>query len=225
MTLTEKKEDKKKRDKEDNKENKNSVRADRKRKHSPARSTGRSITPVPESRIIVIKPENRIAAPPNNSYVPTLTPPSCIPNIISPINSVPNSPEAVQLKSLSIATFCLDEPFQPTIVADIVNNRDDFNHIVKSTEVKAQSSASARSINEEDTYISLFATDEYVPALNSDEIREEVTYEPTPKHILQLKTMAECQNHVSFGMSVVPGLKHVFQLYKATRHLSYHTWS
>jgi hypothetical protein len=87
----------------------------------------------------------------------------------------------------------LDEPFQPTIVADIVNNRDDFNHIVKSTEVKAQSSASARSINEEDTYISLFATDEYVPALNSDEIREEVTYEPTPKHILQLKTMAELQ--------------------------------
>jgi hypothetical protein len=35
--------------------------------------------------------------------------------------------------------------------------------------VKAQSSASARSINEEDTYISLFATVEYVPALNSYE--------------------------------------------------------
>ena len=62
-----KKEDKKKRDKKDIKENTNSVRADRKRKHSPARSTGRSITPVPESRIIVIKPKNRIAAPPNNS--------------------------------------------------------------------------------------------------------------------------------------------------------------
>jgi hypothetical protein len=66
---------------------------------------------------------------------------------------------------------------------------------------------------------------EFIPALNSYEIREEVTYEPTPNHILQLKTMAECQNHVSIGMSVVPGLKHVFQLYKATRHLSYPTWS
>ena len=69
------------------------IRADRKRKHSPARSTCRSI--IPESRIIVIKPKNRIAAPPNNSYVSTLTPPTCIPNIISPINFVPNSPEAV----------------------------------------------------------------------------------------------------------------------------------
>jgi hypothetical protein len=83
----------KKKDKKNNKENKNSVRADRKRKHSPARSTCRSI--IPESRIIVIKPKNRIAAPPNNSYVSTLTPPTCIPNIISPINFVPNSPEAV----------------------------------------------------------------------------------------------------------------------------------
>ena len=197
VTLTENKEqkkekDKKKRDEKDNKENKNSVRAERKRKHSPARSTCRSITPVPESRIIVIKLKNKIAAPPNNSYVPTFTSPTCIPNIISPINYVPNSPEAEQLKSPSIATICLDEPFQPTIVTDIVNNRDNFNNIVKSTEVKAQSSTSAKSINEENTCISLFATDEYVPALNSDEIREEVTYEPTPKHTLQLKIMAEC---------------------------------
>ena len=84
--------------------------------------TGRSITPVPESRIIDIKPENRIAAPPNNSYVPTLTPSTCIPNIISPINSVPNSPDAVQLKSLSIATFCLDKPFQPTIVSMVTRD-------------------------------------------------------------------------------------------------------
>jgi hypothetical protein len=184
-----------KKDKKDNKENKNSARAERKRKLSPARSTGRSITPVPEFRLIVIKPKNRIAAPPNNSYlyVPTLTPPTCIPNIISPINYVPNSPEAVQLKSLSIATICLDEPFQPTIVTDIVNNRDDFNNIVKSTEVKAESSTSAKSINEEETCISLFATGEYVPALKADETREEMTYEPTPKHILQLKTMADCQ--------------------------------
>jgi hypothetical protein len=29
-------------------------------------------------------------------------------------------------------------------------------------------------------------------ALNADETRE-MTYEPTTKHILQLKTMAECQ--------------------------------
>jgi hypothetical protein len=89
----------------------------------------------------------------------------------------------------------LDEPFQPTctIVTDIVNNHEDFNNIVKSTEVKAQSSTSAKSINEAETCISLFATDEYVPALNSDENREEVTYEPTPKHTLPLKTMAECQ--------------------------------
>jgi hypothetical protein len=126
-------------------------------------------------------------------YVPTFTPPTCIPNIISPINSVPNSPEVVQIKSPRIATICLDEPFQATIVTDIVNNRDDFNNIVKSTEVKAQSSTSAKSINEEDTCISLFATDEYVPALKPDETREEVIYEPTPKHILQLKTMTECQ--------------------------------
>jgi hypothetical protein len=46
--------------------------------------------------------------------------------------------------------------FQPTIVTDIVNNCDDFNNIVKSTEVKAQSSTSAKSINEDDTCISLF---------------------------------------------------------------------
>jgi hypothetical protein len=186
---------KRKRKKKDNKENRNSARAERKRKYSPARSTGRSITPVPESRLIIIKPKNRIAAPVNNSYlyVPTLTPPTCIPNIISPINSVPNSPEVVQIKSPSIATICLDEPFQPTIVTDIVNNCDDFNNIVKSTEVKAQSSTSAKRINEDDTCISLFATDEYVPALKTDETREEVIYEPTPKHILQLKTMAECQ--------------------------------
>jgi hypothetical protein len=171
VTLTEKKEqkrekDKQKGDKKDNKENKNSVRAERKRKHSRARSTCRSITPVPESRIIVIKPKNRIAAPLNNSYVPTLTP--HIPNIISPIHYLPNSPEAVRLKSPSIATICLDEPFQPTIVTDIVYNRDDFNNIVKSTEVKAQPSTSANSLNEEDTCISLFATDEYVPALTYD---------------------------------------------------------
>ena len=60
LTLTEKKEqkeDKKKRDKMDNKENKNSVRSERKRKYSPARS--RSITPVLESRIIVIKPKKQ----------------------------------------------------------------------------------------------------------------------------------------------------------------------
>jgi hypothetical protein len=75
---------------------------------------------------------------------------------------VPNSPEVVQIKSPSIATICLDEPFQPTIVTDIVNNCDDFNNIVKSTEVKAQSSTSAKRINEDDTCISLFATDEYV---------------------------------------------------------------
>jgi hypothetical protein len=61
----------------------------------------------------------------------------------------------------------LDEPFQPTIVTDIVNNCDDFNNIVKSTEVKAQSSTSAKRINEDDTCISLFATDEYVPALKA----------------------------------------------------------
>jgi hypothetical protein len=45
--------------------------------------------------------------------------------------------------------------------------------------VKAQSSTSAKSINEDDTCISLFATDEYVPALKADETREEVIYEPT----------------------------------------------
>jgi hypothetical protein len=57
LTLTEEKEqkDKKKRDKKD-KENKNSVSLEGKRKHSPARS--RSITPVPESRILVITPQN-----------------------------------------------------------------------------------------------------------------------------------------------------------------------
>jgi hypothetical protein len=106
---------------------------------------------------------------------------------------VANSPEVVQIKSPSIDTICLDEPFQPTIVTDIVNNCDDFNNIVKSTEVKAQSSTSAKSINEDDTYISLFASEEYVPALKADETREKVIYEPTPKHILQLKTMVECQ--------------------------------
>ena len=67
LTLTEKKEqkkekDKKKRDKKDNQENKNSVGSERKRKHSPARS--RSTTPLPQSRILVIKLHNRIAAPP-----------------------------------------------------------------------------------------------------------------------------------------------------------------
>ena len=44
-----------------------------------------------------------------------------------------------------------------------------------------------------DTCISLCVTDEYVLVLNSEEIAGESTYEPTPKHILQLKTMAECQ--------------------------------
>ena len=72
LTLTEEKEqkekDKKKRDKKDNK---NSVSFEGKRKHSPARS--RSTTPVPESRILVITPQNRIAAPPNSSYVPSLS--------------------------------------------------------------------------------------------------------------------------------------------------------
>jgi UV DNA damage repair endonuclease len=42
-------------------------------------------------------------------------------------------------------------------------------------------------------YCPLFASDEYVPALKADETRVEVIYEPTPKHILHLKTMAECQ--------------------------------
>jgi hypothetical protein len=54
----------------------------------------------------------------------------------------------------------------------------DFNNIVKSTEVKAESSTSAKGINEEETCISLFATGEYIPALNADETRE-MTYEPT----------------------------------------------
>jgi hypothetical protein len=64
--------------KKDNKENRNSARAERKRKHSPARSTGRSITPVPESRLIVIKPKNRIAAPANKvgTHVSNLEPPT-----------------------------------------------------------------------------------------------------------------------------------------------------
>jgi hypothetical protein len=54
VTVNEKKEkDKKKKEKKDNKENRNSARAERKSKHSPARSTGRSITPVPESRFTV----------------------------------------------------------------------------------------------------------------------------------------------------------------------------
>jgi hypothetical protein len=57
----------------------------------------------------------------DGSLCKVLTPPTCIPNIISPINSVTNSPEVVQIKSPSIATICLDEPFQPTIVTDIVN--------------------------------------------------------------------------------------------------------
>lgn len=110
------------------------------------------------------------------------------PDIISPINSVPNSPKDVQPKSPSIATICLDEP---TIVTDIATNRN--NYIVKSIEVKAQSinSTSATSINEEDTCISLFATDECVPVLNSDDVTGEATYEPPPKNILQLKTMTE----------------------------------
>jgi hypothetical protein len=51
-----------------------------------------------------------------------------------------------------------------------------LNNIVKSTEVKAQSSTSAKSINEDDTCISLFASDEYVPALKADETRVEVSY-------------------------------------------------
>jgi hypothetical protein len=64
VTVNEKKEqmkekDKKKKEKKDNKENKNSARAERKRKHSPARSTGRSIIPVPESRLIIIKPKKQ----------------------------------------------------------------------------------------------------------------------------------------------------------------------
>jgi hypothetical protein len=70
----------------------------------------------------------------------------------------------------------------------ITINLDSGTGVIKSTEVKAQSSTSAKSINEDDTCISLFATDEYVPALKADETREEMTYEPTPKHILQLKT-------------------------------------
>ena len=54
-------------------------------------------------------------------------------------------------------------------------------------------STSAKSVNEEDNCISSFATDENVPVLNSDEITGEANYEPTPKHIWQLKTMAEYQ--------------------------------
>jgi len=46
---------------------------------------------------------------------------------------------------------------EPTIVTDIATNRNDY--IVKSTEVKAQSSTSAKSVNEEDTCISLFDTE------------------------------------------------------------------
>jgi hypothetical protein len=58
--VNEKKEkDKKKKEKKDNKGNRNSARAERKRKHSPARSTGRSVTPVPEFRLIVIKPKKQ----------------------------------------------------------------------------------------------------------------------------------------------------------------------
>jgi len=41
------------------------------------------------------------------------------------------------------------------------------------------------SVNEEDNCISLFATDENVLVLNSDEITGEANYEPTPKHIWQ----------------------------------------
>jgi hypothetical protein len=39
--------------------------------------------------------------------------------------------------------------------------------------LKAQSSTSAKSINEDDTCISLFASEEYVPALKADETRED----------------------------------------------------
>ena len=74
---------------------------------------------------------------------------------------------------------------EPTIVTNC------NGYTVKSTKVKAQSSTIVKSVNEEETFISLFSTDEYV--INSDEITGETNYEPTPKHILQLKTMAECQ--------------------------------
>lgn len=57
--------------------------------------------------------------------------------------------------------------------------------------MKSIYSTSAKSVNEEDNCISSFATDENVPVLNSDEITGEANYEPTPKHIWQLKTMAE----------------------------------
>jgi len=190
--LTEKKErkekEKKKRNKSHDKENKYSGVAERKRKHSPERA--RSVTPVPESRVIIIKPKNRITAPPQSTYVPTLSPPTCtrIPDIISPIKSVPNSPK-VQQKSPSVGTICLDEPIIGS--SNTETNCDDC--IINSPKVKAKSisSASVKSVNEEDTCISIFAADEYIPASNTNEI--EATYEPTPKHILQLKSMAECQ--------------------------------
>lgn len=144
------------------------------------------------------------------------------PDIISPINSVPNSPKDVQPKSPSIATICLDEP---TIVTDIATNRN--NYIVKSIEVKAQSinSTSATSINEEDTCISLFATDECVPVLNSDDVTGEATYEPPLKNILQLKTMTECQKSriiLNVGGSRVETCVPTFQSDPSS---NYPTWS
>ena len=59
--------------------------------------------------------------------------------------------------------------------------------------MKSIYSTSAKSVNEEDNCISLFATDENVLVLNSDEITGKANYEPPPKHIWQLKTMAEYQ--------------------------------
>lgn len=192
VNVKEKKEQKKEKKKRENKENKSSdtCRAERKRKHCD--SPARSVTPVPESRIIVLKPKNRITAPPTNSYVPTLSPPTCIPELISPINS----PKPVPHKSPSIATICLDE-HTPSYIVTKIATTSTCNRInnVNSTEEKVPRSttSSVKSINEEETCISLFAADEYVPAANSDDVREEPTYEPTPKHILQLKAMAECQ--------------------------------
>ena len=73
------------------------------------------------------------------------------------------------------ATICLDELHAPVIETGIATSDND--HIVKYPEVKAQfiNSTSAMSVNGEDTCISIFATDEYVPVSNSEEIAGEST--------------------------------------------------
>lgn len=135
---------------------------------------------MPEPRKIILKPANRIISPPSNVYAPILIPPAAamVSPIVTPykIKDVPSTEtvpeEPPKPSSPSNSTVCLDEISHHSTQLDHV----DINN---------------NAPNEADV-ISIYAPEEYNPVDTSKSV-EETTYTPTPKHILQLKAMAESQ--------------------------------